>query len=77
MFEGFSRWCCLYLIRALIHSACVLQNEILQKSGSFLAPWQEVLKDTHLYKECPEMMEIHKSLKNFWESFQGFHRTTE
>lgn len=51
----------LYLIRALIYSACVLQNEILKKSGSPLAPRQEVLKDTHLYKECPEMMEINMS----------------
>lgn len=53
----------LYLIRALIYSACVLQNEILQKSGSPLAPRQEVLKDIHLYKERPEMMEINISLE--------------
>lgn len=48
-----------------MYSACVLQNEILQKSGSPLAPRQEVLKDINLYKECPEMMEINMSLKNF------------
>lgn len=57
----------LYLIRASIYSACVLQNEISQKPGSPFAPRQEVLKDIHLYKECPEMMEINMSLKNFGE----------
>lgn len=67
----------LYLIRALIYSACVLQNEILQKSGSPLALRQEVLKDIHLYKECPEMMEINISLKNFWESYQRLDHTRE
>lgn len=36
---------------------------------------QEVLKDIHLYKERPEMMEINISLKNFWESYQGLDHT--
>lgn len=64
MLEGFSRQCCISS-GSLMYSACVLQNEILQKSGSPLAPRQEVLKDINLYKECPEMMEINMSLKNF------------
>lgn len=67
----------LYLIKALMYSACVLQNEFLQKPGSPLAAGQEALKDIHLYKEGPGMMEMNINLHNFWESYRGLHRTRE